>query len=64
MIRVFKRSTWKRNKAWPGGYEPYGRGTKRTVCHVNTEEEAREICIPANKERTRKDEPFYEFERV
>jgi len=60
MIEVFKRRAWKRNKSWPGGFEPY-HGRRTHVAYVETADQAREICIPANKERTRKDQPFYEF---
>jgi len=43
-FRVFTRTWWRRNSAWPGGREP-GAGRKHTLARrVETEEEARAIC--------------------
>lgn len=42
--RVFHRTWWRKNPAYPGGREP-GAGRKTTICaRVETEEEARSIC--------------------
>lgn len=42
--RVFTRTWWKRNPAWPGGREPNA-GRKHTIARrVETETEARVIC--------------------
>jgi hypothetical protein len=44
MYRVFTRTWWQRNPAWPNGREP-GAGRKHTIRrNVETEEQAREIC--------------------
>ena len=59
-IRVFKRAAWKRNKNYPGGWEPHV-GTAHTVAWVETEDQAREICARHNKQRKSKGDPFCEF---
>lgn len=41
--RVFHRKWWKRNPAWPNGLEPNA-GRKTTICYVDTEEAARDVC--------------------
>ena len=42
--RVFTRTWWIRNPAWPNGREP-GAGRKTTIAkRVETEAEARAIC--------------------
>ena len=42
--RVFHRTWWRNNPAWPDCREP-GAGPKTTIRkHVETEEEARAIC--------------------
>jgi hypothetical protein len=43
MYRVFTRTWWKRNPAWPGGREP-APGRKYTLATVATETEARDLC--------------------
>jgi hypothetical protein len=44
MYRVFTRTWWIANPAWPGGREP-GAGKRRTIRkNVKTIEEARAIC--------------------
>lgn len=63
-IRIFKRSVWKRNKDWPGGWEPKGDGRKTTVKFTDSIEEAREICCKHNNQRKSQGEPFCEFEHV
>lgn len=66
--KVSKRSAWKRNPSWPGGWEPYV-GRKLTVKHGCSLEEARRLCRegPANKllreGREYRGHTFYEFER-
>ena len=63
MIRIFKRVAWKRNKSWPGGWEPYV-GRKNYIKVVDTEAEARTFCMAHNDERKSKGETFYEFEHA
>lgn len=41
--RVFTRTWWKDNPAWPKGLEPCA-GPKRTIGTAATEDEAREMC--------------------
>ena len=42
--RVFARTWWRRNPAWPGGREP-GAGRKTVLHrHVESIEEARALC--------------------
>ncbi len=44
MYRVFVRTWWKRNPAWPNGREP-GTGRRRIIArNVTTEDEARAIA--------------------
>ena len=44
MYRVFTRTWWRDNPAWPQGLEPCA-GAKRTLRrNVKTQEEARAIC--------------------
>ena len=46
--RVFVRTWWKANKAWPSGLEPHA-GRKTTLHRrVATEDEARRICREYN----------------
>jgi hypothetical protein len=45
--RVFKRSWWKDNPAWPNGLEP-APGKKIHICFVDTEEDARRFCTEWN----------------
>lgn len=41
---VFHRTWWRSNPSWPGGREPKA-GRKTTIArHVETEEQARELC--------------------
>lgn len=47
-FRVFHRTWWKENPAWPEGREP-GPGRQHFVSWADTEEEAREICRAWNK---------------
>ena len=50
--KVFTRTWWKNNPAWPGGLEP-GLGRKTTIARrVETEEEARAICKRYNDTHT------------
>jgi hypothetical protein len=63
-IRVFKRNPWRKTAK---GYEPNPGASKRTVCFVGTEQEARRICTEHNKDRpleppARYRWTFYEFE--
>ena len=44
MYRVFVRSWWKNNPAWPNGLEPNSRARKTMIARVKTEGEARSIC--------------------
>lgn len=46
-FRVFTRTWWRRNPAWPGGREP-GAGRKTTLARRCTEEEARRMCKQYN----------------
>ena len=64
MIQIFKRAAWKRNKDWPEGWEPWSTAPRRHVRYVQTEDEARAICIPANKARKSMGDVFYEFTEV
>jgi hypothetical protein len=43
MYRVFTRTWWKRNPAWPHGREPQP-GRKHTIARGVSFEEARAIC--------------------
>ncbi len=67
--RVFKRNPWRRNPAWPGGWEPNAGARKLTVRRGLALEDARKLCKqgPANKLRDAGKEyrgkTFYEFER-
>jgi hypothetical protein len=46
--RVFTRTWWRRNAAWPEGREP-GAGRKTTIAaRVETETDARAICTRYN----------------
>jgi hypothetical protein len=45
MIRIFKRKCWRVENS---AFVPFGGARKTTVQHVDTEEEAREICRPHN----------------
>lgn len=60
MIEVFKRRAWKRNKSWPGGYEPHV-GRRTHVCYVDTPDQARAICKQHNDNRKTKTDTFCEF---
>jgi hypothetical protein len=66
---VFSRNPWKRNKAWPEGWEPNAYARGRTVKRGLSREAALALCAqgPANKLRDAGKEyrgkPFYEFER-
>jgi hypothetical protein len=51
--KVFTRRPWKRNKAWPGGWEPFGGAPKRTVERGLTLDEARRRCEAENKGKER-----------
>jgi hypothetical protein len=69
--RVFKRNPWKRNKAWPGGWEPHGGARKQTVRRGVDLETARRICAEGNKEnnarraagKSNEGRIWFEFER-
>lgn len=64
--RVFKRRPWKRNSAWPRGWEPNGRAHKTVVNTDVSLEAAQFICSEGNK-NVRRDVPgqmYYEFERI
>ena len=61
MIEVFKRRAWKRNPAWPEGWEPDSAGRITHVCFVDTVEQARAICKPENEARTSRGDVFHEF---
>lgn len=52
MYRVFRRTWWVENPAWPNGLEPEP-GRKRYIPHArfNTEEEASAYCKKRNKEQ-------------
>ena len=59
-IRVFKRKAWTPNKNWPNGFEPFT--TKgRTIKYVESEAEARAICLPHNATRPAKGAGRYNF---
>lgn len=47
MFRVFVRSWWRPNSAWPGGREPHA-GRKTTLALVATEAMARRYCQSYN----------------
>jgi hypothetical protein len=49
--RVFTRTWWKANPAWPGGREP-SIGRRYTLAIVETEDRARALCA-AYKERNK-----------
>lgn len=67
---VFKRRPWKKNPAWPGGWEPEGGARKTTVRRGVDLETARAICAEGNanikRDKSGSIKPgqmFYEFER-
>jgi len=41
--RVFIRSWWKRNSAWPNGLEPCA-GSQRNIARGKTYDDARTLC--------------------
>jgi hypothetical protein len=43
VYKVFSRTWWRPNPAWPNGLEPRA-GRKTTLGYVGTEAEARELC--------------------
>lgn len=45
--RVFTRTWWRNNKAWPDGLEPCA-GRKTTIDKVKTEEDAQRRCKAYN----------------
>ena len=45
--RIFARTWWRHNAAWPNGLEP-APGRKKTIALAKTEEEARTICADYN----------------
>lgn len=47
MYRVFTRTWWVENPAWPNGREP-GAGRKHTLARVETEAEARAVAKQYN----------------
>ena len=47
--RIFNRHWWRENPDWPNGLEPDA-GPKRTICYVDTIEQARETCRRFNAE--------------
>ncbi len=46
--RVFVRNWWKVNPSWPDGREPDPSARKTTLEHVDTEDEARQLCREYN----------------
>jgi hypothetical protein len=46
--RIFSRTWWRRNPAWPNGLEPHA-GRRTPLAYASTESEAREICAQYNK---------------
>lgn len=64
MYQVFSRKAYRREN---GRYVPHPSARRRTITHVNTADEAREICAngPANKAlaegREYRNLTFYEF---
>lgn len=48
-FRIFVRSWWKWNAAWPGGREPHATGRKHTIAWADTEQEARAIAQEYNR---------------
>lgn len=62
--RVFKRRPWKRNKAWPQGWEPDGGACKTTVQSGVGIETARRICQEGNQHNVsgKHGQMYYEFE--
>jgi hypothetical protein len=48
VYRVFHRTWWKENLAWPNGLEPEA-GEKHEIETVETEKEARELCREWNR---------------
>jgi hypothetical protein len=70
MYRVFRRTWWIENPAWPNGLEP-GPGKKRYIPHArfDTEEEASDYCKKRNEEakltpREKRLSLKYEFEEI
>jgi len=61
MIQIFKRKAYKRNAAWPGGFEPNPHSRKTNVQVVDTEAEAIAICVPHNETRPRTGAGYYNF---
>jgi len=46
--RVFTRTWWRRNPAWPSGLEPHA-GRKTVLARHVTNEEARQLCAAWNR---------------
>lgn len=60
--RVFKRRPWKRNPAFPGGWEAWGGAPKHTVERGLTYDEAKRRCAAENKDIPRTPgTTWYEF---
>jgi hypothetical protein len=51
--RVFLRRPWKRNPAYPQGWEPFGGARKRTLERGLTLDEARRRCATENEGKPR-----------
>lgn len=51
-FRVFHRTWWSHNPAWPNGLEPCP-GNKKFVGWAETEDEARELCKLWNRDHPR-----------
>lgn len=49
-FRIFTRRVWSKDPR-TGKYVPDGRTRKKTVCYVDTEQEARDRCKQANANR-------------
>lgn len=63
--RVFKRKPWKRNPAYPSGWEPNGGARKQTIERGLSLDEARRTCARGNEgqERGTPGLTWYEFEQ-
>jgi hypothetical protein len=62
--RVFTGRPWKRNPAYPQGWEPYGGAPKRTVVRGLSYDEAKRRCEAENKGKDRSvhGQTFHELE--
>lgn len=69
--RCFKRTVWRRNAAWPAGFEPQAMPMDecRTLATFDTSDEAVEWCTERNDDRPKRGDgvftaPYYEWTKL